>query len=153
MALLLKCFKQSSLVLLLSLLFSISVQAAEPFAKKKITVGTKTLVVEIAESADQHERGLMFRTKMGEDEGMLFIFRNEETRFFWMKNTLIDLSIAYFDKNGVLVDIKEMVSGKGIADTQLPSYPSAKPAKYALEMNKGWFDKNKITIGTKLKVH
>ena len=153
MALLLKCFKQSSLVLLLSLLFSISVQAAEPFAKKKITLGTKSLVVEIAESADQHERGLMFRTKMGEDEGMLFIFRNEETRFFWMKNTLIDLSIAYFDKNGVLVDIKEMVSGKGIADTQLPSYPSAKPAKYALEMNKGWFDKNKITIGTKLKVH
>lgn len=153
MALLLKCFKKSSLGFVLAFLFSFNAFAAEPFAKKKITVGTKTFVVEVAESPQQHERGLMFRTKMGEEEGMLFIFRNEETRFFWMKNTLIDLSIGYFDKNGVLVDIKEMVSGKGIADTQLPSYPSAKPAKYALEMNKGWFDKNKITIGTKLKVH
>jgi uncharacterized membrane protein (UPF0127 family) len=95
----------------------------------------------------------MFRNSLGEDEGMLFIFNNEETRFFWMKNTLIDLSIAYFNKGGTLVDIQEMKSGKGIAEASLPSYASAQPAKYALEMNKGWFDKNKIKLGTKLKIN
>ncbi|WP_374076635.1 DUF192 domain-containing protein [Bdellovibrio bacteriovorus] len=156
MASLLRCSKNKFLALLtlaaiFQILFSSAAMATE-FKKKKITLGTKTLVVEIAETPDQHERGLMFRDKMGPDEGMLFIFKNEETRFFWMKNTLIDLSIGYFDKNGTLIDVQEMVSGKGVPDPQLPSYASAKPAKYALEMNKGWFDKNKVKIGTKLKI-
>lgn len=156
MASLLRCSKNKFLALLtlvaiFQVLFSSAAIATE-FKKKKITLGSKTLVVEIAETPDQHERGLMFRDKMGPDEGMLFIFKNEETRFFWMKNTLIDLSIGYFDKNGTLIDVQEMVSGKGVPDPQLPSYASAKPAKYALEMSKGWFDKNKVKIGTKLKI-
>lgn len=126
--------------------------AKEQLIKKKISLNGKNLAVEVAETAAQHERGLMFREKLGEDEGMLFVFKNEETRFFWMKNTLIDLSIAYFDKNGSLIDIQEMKSGKGIPDYQLPSYPSSGPAKFALEMNKGWFERNKIKVGSKLKV-
>jgi uncharacterized membrane protein (UPF0127 family) len=125
---------------------------ATDFEKKKITLGAKTLVVEIAKSPDQHERGLMFRDKLGDDDGMLFIFDNEQTRFFWMKNTMIDLSIGYFDGAGKLIDIQEMKSGKGAPDAALPSYPSSKPAKYALEMNKDWFSKNKIKLGTKLKI-
>lgn len=151
----LKCFKCASYILTLVLLFvGIHAMAAKPFSKVKITLGDKKLEVELAETSDQHERGLMFRDKMGENDGMLFIFKNEETRFFWMKNTLIDLSIGYFDKSGTLIDIQEMKSGKGVTnDMLLPSYPSAKPAKYALEMNKGWFDKNKVKLGTKLKVH
>lgn len=151
----LKCFKKLKLILTLVLMLcSLDVCAATAFSKIKISLGTKSLTVELAETADQHERGLMFREKMGPEEGMLFIFKNAETRFFWMKNTLIDLSIGYFDGNGTLIDIQEMKSGKGITnDTLLPSYPSAGPAKYALEMNKGWFEKNKVKIGTKLKVH
>lgn len=155
MALRLKCFRKFKLLLTLVLMLgSLSVSAATPFSKIKITLGKQDLTVELAETPDQHERGLMFREKMGADEGMLFIFKNAETRFFWMKNTLIDLSIGYFDASGTLIDIQEMKSGKGItSDTLLPSYPSSAPAKYALEMNKGWFDKNKVKIGTKLKVH
>lgn len=166
MASLLKCFVivnlgllttfnfRKSLVLLIAVIsVPLNGSAKEQFAKKKISLDGKTLVVEIAETPDQHERGLMFREKLGENEGMLFIFKNEETRFFWMKNTLIDLSIAYFDKKGALVDIQEMKSGKNIPDYKLPSYPSLRPAKYALEMNKGWFENNKIKIGSKLKVH
>lgn len=153
---LLRCSKNKFIALLtLAAIFQVlfsSAAIATEFKKKKITLGSKTLVVEIAETPDQHERGLMFRDKMGPDEGMLFIFKNEETRFFWMKNTLIDLSIGYFDKSGTLIDVQEMVSGKGVPDPQLPSYASAKPAKYALEMSKGWFDKNKVKIGTKLKI-
>lgn len=151
----LKCFKKLKLVLTLVLMLcSLDVRAATAFSKIKISLGTKELTVELAETADQHERGLMFREKMGAEEGMLFIFKNVETRFFWMKNTFIDLSIGYFDGNGTLIDIQEMKSGKGITnDTLLPSYPSSGPAKYALEMNKGWFEKNKVKMGTKLKVH
>lgn len=127
--------------------------AKDQFNKKKISLNGKTLVVEVAETSQQHELGLMFREKLGEDEGMLFVFKNEEARFFWMKNTLIDLSIAYFDKDGKLIDVQEMKSGKGLPDHKLPNYPSLGPAKYALEMNKGWFGRNKIRIGSKLKVH
>ena len=139
-----KCFVASLLV------FSLGVHAATPFSKRTIVLGKKELVVDVAETPDQHERGLMFRTSMKDDEGMLFVFKNEENRFFWMKNTLIDLSIGYFDKKGNLIDVQEMKSGKGIPDVKLPSYPSSGPAQYALEMNKGWFDKNKIKLGTKL---
>mgnify|MGYP006259988871 CR=1 FL=1 len=149
MASLWKCFAISVVLLFSSLSFS----AEKSFPTKKIKVGGKTLVVEIASTTVEQERGLMFRNSLGEDEGMLFVFNNEETRFFWMKNTLIDLSIGYFNRSGILIDIQEMKSGKGIADTSLPSYASAQPAKYALEMNKGWFDKNKIKLGTKLKIN
>lgn len=145
---LLRCFVLTALIS-----FSFNAQAALQFAKKKISVGNKTFVVEIAESTPQHERGLMFINKLAEDEGMLFIFKNEETRFFWMKNTMIDLSIGFFDKDKTLVDVQEMKSGQNVSDADLPSYASARPAKYALEMNKGWFDKNKIKIGSKLKIH
>ncbi|WP_081111805.1 DUF192 domain-containing protein [Bdellovibrio bacteriovorus] len=151
----LRCFVNKSLALLLVAFVFLTGSysfAASEFQKKKITLGTKTLVVEIAETPAQHERGLMFRNKLGENDGMLFIFDGEQTRFFWMKNTFIDLSIGYFDGSGSLIDIQEMKSGKGIPDAALASYPSSKPAKYALEMNKGWFSKNKIKLGTKLKI-
>ncbi|WP_413292065.1 DUF192 domain-containing protein [Bdellovibrio sp. HCB185ZH] len=148
MASLLRCF-----VLGIVLSFALTVRAAEKFPTKSIKVGNKTFTVEVATTSKQQEQGLMFRTHLGEDEGMLFIFPNEETRFFWMKDTMIDLSIGYFNKDGKLIDVQEMKSGKGLADTALPSYASAQPAKYALEMNKGWFDKNKIKLGTKLKIN
>lgn len=144
--------KRNLMISLFLLFLPFSSFAKEQLAKKKISLNGRNFVVEVAETTAQHERGLMFREKLGEDEGMLFIFKNEETRFFWMKNTLIDLSIAYFDKNGSLIDIQEMKSGKGIPDYQLPSYPSSGPAKFALEMNKGWFARNKIKVGSKLKV-
>src|SRR4051812_32729445 len=85
-----------------------SAEAKINFSKKKIQVENKVLSVEIAESEAQHERGLMFREKLGKNDGMLFIFNNEEPRAFWMKNTLVNLSIGYYDKNRKLVDIQEM---------------------------------------------
>jgi len=148
-----KCF-----VLALILSFSGFARAAASneeiiFKNQKITLGDKTFVVKVAKTQPELERGLMLVTKLGDDEGMLFVFNNEETRFFWMKNTLIDLSIGFFDKNKTLIDVQEMKSGQNIPDSSLPSYGSAKPAMYALEMNKGWFDKNKIKMGSKLKIY
>lgn len=130
-----------------------SVPAPKPditFKKEKITLDGKTIPVELAETPEQHERGLMFRKSMPENEGMLFVFSNEEVRYFWMKNTFIDLSIGYFDKEKTLIDIQEMKSAS-MMETRPPSYPSAKPAKYALEMNKGWFAKNKVKLGQKFQ--
>lgn len=147
-----KCFKSKTVLFIFATFFVSAQSFALSFGKKQIQLANKTLVVEIAETNEQHQHGLMFREKLSEDEGMLFIFKEEEPRFFWMKNTLIDLSIGYFDKHGVLIDIQEMKSGKGIPTSALPSYPSSKPAKYALEMRKGWFVKNRIKIGSKLKV-
>jgi uncharacterized membrane protein (UPF0127 family) len=78
--------------------------------------------------------GLMYRRSLAPDSGMLFVFGAAETLRFWMKNTLIPLSIAFVDSGAVITDILEMAPG----DTVTP-YRSSKPARYAVEMNSGWF--------------
>lgn len=120
------------------------------FETGKIKLNGKVLGVELAKTEAQHTRGLMFRKSLPQDGGMLFIFPDEQIRYFWMKDTYIDLSIGYFDKNRALVDMQEMAA-TSMMDTRPPSYPSAKPAMYALEMNKGWFKKNKVKLGQKFE--
>lgn len=112
----------------------------------------KTIKVEMAETQQEHEQGLMFRKKLNTNEGMLFIFPDEQTRSFWMKNTLIDLDIGYFNKQKVLIDIQQMKAENSVMQLHPPSYPSKQPAMYALEMAKGWFKKNNFPVGTALKI-
>ena len=126
-------------------------EAKVTFEKEKIKIAHKTIIVELAKNTDQHQYGLMNRNYLAPDEGMLFIFENEQPLSFWMKNTIIDLSIAYIDKNKKIVDIQEMKATNQMMVGDLPSYPTAKPAMYALEMNKGWFAKNKIKVGQKFE--
>lgn len=141
-----------------SLIFSLpaSAQTKVKFKKQKIELSykkqKKILNIDIAETEEQHAYGLMFREKLGKDEGMLFIFQNEERRDFWMKNTLVDLDIGYFNKNKTLIDIQQMKAVTSILQTDLPSYPSKGPAQYALEMSQGWFKKNKFPEGTTIKL-
>ena len=118
------------------------------FEKKMILINKKKLTVEIAKSDQQHEHGLMFRKKLGLNQGMLFIFDDEQIRNFWMKDTIINLSIGYFDKNKKLIDIQEMKATTSVMEQNLQTYPSASPAMYALEMTEGWFAKNKIKPGS-----
>ena len=134
--------------LLFSIFFSLNLFAGEDvsFKIEKIKIGSKTISVELAESETQLERGLMNRHKLESNAGMLFVFKDEQIRSFWMKNTIIDLSIGYFNKNKKLIDIQDM-SATSIMQKELPNYPSRAPAMYALEMNKGWFRKNKISLG------
>jgi hypothetical protein len=138
----------------LSLLICTQVFSEEPvkvaFEKEKIKIGSKTIVVEIAKTPDQHQYGLMNRNSLPENSGMLFIFENEQTLNFWMKNTFIDLSIAYINKDKQIIDIQEMKATNQMMVGDLPTYPSLKPALYALEMNTGWFKKNKVKLGQKL---
>ncbi len=122
--------------------------AAVKFEKGFIKIGHKRLQVEIAKTFEQQQQGLMHRTKLGENEGMIFIFNEEDFRSFWMKNTLIDLSIGYFNKKNELVEVIDM-KATSVLDINPPSYPTTKKAQYAVEVNKGWFSKNKIKLGSK----
>jgi uncharacterized protein len=104
--------------------------------------------VEIADDPAEQERGLMYRTALAEDRGMLFVFDREQRLAFWMKNTLIPLSIAYIDSEKRIVDIQDMKP----LDDDPPNYVSAKPARYALEVNQGFFEKRGVKVGDKVKL-
>jgi uncharacterized membrane protein (UPF0127 family) len=84
----------------------------------------------------------MFRRSMAPDSGMLFVFDSNELQRFWMKNTLIPLSIAFITRDSFITDVLEMAP----LDTTTP-YASSKPARYALEMNSGWFQSHGIRPG------
>ena len=112
----------------------------------------KIIRVELAETQEQHAEGLMFRKKLKNNEGMLFVFKNEQVREFWMKNTVINLDIGYFNKNRKLIDIQQMAAITSVLQIDIPTYPSKQPAMYALEMAQGWFKNNKFEEGTDLKM-
>lgn len=143
---------KTTLVVLLTLKVSASpdVKKEPTFIKKQIYVGKVKLHAEIADTPEKSAQGLMFRKKMADDHGMLFIFPDEQQRVFWMKNTFLPLSIGYFSKEKILIDIQDMEPVT--SEMQQPkTYPSTGPAKYALEVNQGWFKKHKVKIGAKLK--
>lgn len=99
---------------------------------------------EVAKTAKDRETGFMFRKKIPDGTGMIFVFDDEDIRVFWMKNTYVDLSIAYIDHNGLIRDIFDMKS------ESLASVASTTSVTYALEVPKGWFKKNGISAGDRL---
>lgn len=135
--------------------FAITETEKVEFKKVEITLisgkTTKKITAELAETMDQHERGLMFRKSLRKDAGMLFVFEDQQIRSFWMKNTIIDLSIGYFNKDKKLIDIQEM-KATSMLQRDIPTYPSRGPAQYALEMSPKWFDKNNIKTGAILQI-
>lgn len=103
------------------------------------------VVAEIADSADERAQGLMNRASMGPDEGMLFVYPDEEPRSFWMHDTPLPLTIAFADRKGVIVKIADMTPyDEGRVQ-------SLYPAMYALEMNVGWFASHDVGVGDGLK--
>jgi uncharacterized membrane protein (UPF0127 family) len=112
----------------------------------QLTIKGKKIRVEVARTEDEKARGLMFRDKLGADEGMLFVYEKEEFLTFWMKNTPLPLSIAFIDQKGRIVDIQDM------EPFSLRTHTSARPARYALEMNRNWFQKNGIKVGDAAKM-
>ncbi len=97
--------------------------------------------VEIADDYAERQRGLMERTELAENAGMLFVFDREQQLSFWMRNTLIPLSIAYIDAEERIIDIQNM---EPLDET---GHPSAEPAMYALEVNQGFFDERGVRVG------
>ena len=110
-----------------------------------ITAGMHVIKAEVARSQQQQMMGMMFRKDMGPNEGMLFANDDRAPRCFWMRNTLIPLSIAFIDDDGSIVNIADMQPQSDA------SHCSAKPVRFALEMNQGWFAERALKPGTKLK--
>ena len=103
------------------------------------------LTAEVAATEPQRATGLMYRRMLPENRGMLFVFPYAAPQNFWMMNTYVPLSIAFIDENGTIVNIADM------KPLTTDSHASAKPARYALEMNQGWFAKRGITAGAKVE--
>jgi uncharacterized protein len=99
----------------------------------QLRAGMHIISAEVADNMRTRSDGLMMRNKMAQNQGMLFVFERAEPHCFWMRNTLLPLSIAFIDDNGVIVNIADM---KPQSDD---SHCSKKPVRYALEMNQGWF--------------
>ena len=123
-------------------------QTTEMKTKNTISINNKTIQVEIADTPELREKGLMFRESLCQDCGMLFICENEGTYGFWMKDTLIPLDIAWINSEGEIVDIttlQQYVEGKNP-----DQYKPNQKALYVLEVNSGYFEKNNIKIGTRV---
>lgn len=136
-------------ILTLFLLFSNLDDLKAKSKTKKIKISGHEIKVEIAKTDEERSRGLMRRRQLDQNSGMLFIFDKDKLLSFWMKNTFIPLSIAFMSSNCTIVDIQKMYP-HSLLIKDLPTYTSKKPAKYALEVNQGWFSKNKIKVGDKL---
>ena len=105
----------------------------------------KTLDIEIADNDYETQTGLMYRTKLGTNHGMLFIFPDEDFRSFYMKNTKIPLDIIYIDEAKIIVSIQK--NAKPFDETSLPSDT---PAKYVLEVNGGLSDEWQLEVGDRI---
>src|SRR3954469_8561380 len=111
----------------------------------RINAGIHNIQAEVAQTPDQREIGLMYRKTMGTSEGMLFAFEEPGKQCFWMKNTLLPLSAAFIADDGTIVNIEDM------KPLTLDGHCSAKPVRFVLEMNQGWFAKRGIKAGEKLQ--
>jgi uncharacterized protein len=110
-----------------------------------LSINGHKLTAEVAYTDPTRTEGLMHRRILPENRGMLFVFREIAVHAMWMMNTHVPLSVAFLDAKGVIINIEDMEPR-----TQ-DTHPAAKPAKYALEMNKGWFAKRGIKPGAKLE--
>lgn len=126
-------------VLISLIAFTQSAQARDN--RIKLHLNGHAIRAEVARTPAERAKGLMNRRNMGKNDGMLFVFEQPQVVSMWMKNTLIPLSVAFIDEQGRIINIAEMLP------ETLDSHSSLALAKYALEMNAGWFDKHNILAG------
>jgi uncharacterized protein len=110
-----------------------------------LTVGKQSIQADVAATEETRQKGLMFRKHMGKNEGMLFVFTQPGYYAMWMRNTPINLSVAYLDASGKIVSIHEME-----AFSEVP-HQALGPVIYALEMNAKWFANNNVKVGDTIK--
>lgn len=113
---------------------------------ERMRIGAHEITVEVASTRATRARGLMYRSELPPDHGMLFIYPAEREMSFWMRNTQIPLDIAYIGADGVIHEVHYM---KPYDES---SVVSERHARYALEMNFGWFDAHKVGAGDRLEM-
>jgi uncharacterized membrane protein (UPF0127 family) len=120
----------------------------ENFEKQKLVLegpgGPVTVRAEIARTDEQRQRGFMFRKEVKDGEGMLFIFEQDQVLSFWMKNTLVPLSVAYISRDGAILEIRDLEPGN------LRPVVSSRSCRYALEVPQGWFGRAGLGPGDRL---
>jgi len=124
-------------VILLSLLLTLLSCTSKPAT---VTINDKKVTVELAFSEKRRAGGLMDRTSLKNDSGMIFLYRDPQIMTFWMKNTLIPLSIAFIDSGFRIISIQKMDPGPG-------TYRSPGLSQFALEVPQGWFERNGVKVG------
>jgi len=144
--------KKSWVLIIFFLCFSLLSCSSKKLPVREIPIERNGQVIaivkaEIASTNEQRSQGLMFRETLPDGEGMLFIFERDEVLSFWMKNTLIPLSIAYITSEGRIIDIKDM-------------YPhdenpvrSSRSVRYALEVPQGWFSRTGVQTGDIVRIN
>jgi uncharacterized membrane protein (UPF0127 family) len=110
----------------------------------QLSAGMHLIEVQLALTPDQRSIGLMHRREMPQGEGMLFVFEQPSNQCFWMKNTLLPLTAAFVSNDGTIVNLADM------KPQSTETHCSAKPVRFVLEMNQGWFAKRGIKAGFKL---
>jgi uncharacterized membrane protein (UPF0127 family) len=110
-----------------------------------LAAGMHLIRAEVADNMSARTTGLMHRKSMAQNAGMVFVFAENAAHCMWMKNTLIPLSVAFIDEAGAIINIADMQPHSE------QSHCAARPARYALEMNKGWFAQRGIKPGAKLR--
>ncbi len=131
------------LLLLFVLCFTPAAQAAMP--QIELTIHKQTLTAEVAGNDADRMQGLMHRRMLPDNRGMLFVFPNVALHGMWMMNTYVPLSVAFIDEAGTIINIEDMQPHTRDA------HSAKKPARYALEMNLGWFRKHGIKPGMKIE--
>ena len=119
--------------------------AQKDLPRMQLSAGMHLIEVQIAALPEQRQTGLMHRQEMPSSEGMLFVFEQPAQQCFWMKNTLLALTAAFLADDGTIVNLVDM------KPQTLDSHCSAKPVRYVLEMNQGWFAKKGIKPGSKIQ--
>lgn len=123
----------------------------DPLPTITFTLGHTEVEVEVAITDQETRQGLMYRESMPENHGMLFIYGQPRYLSFWMKNTLIPLSIAFIRDDGVISNIEKMEPSRGPFDP-VERYISRYKCQYALEMNQGWFEQHGIQAGDQIEL-
>ena len=124
---------------------SIAGSALAELPAVQLSTGMHLIRAEVADSMGARMEGLMHRKSMPQGSGMVFVFDESTTHCMWMKNTLIPLSVAFIDEHGAVINIADM------QPQSEQSHCAARPARYALEMNKGWFAQRGIKPGARLR--
>lgn len=115
-----------------------------PLRTTKLTAGIHVITAEVAATPQSQMIGLMMRERLAPNRGMVFVFEDKSQHCFWMRNTLVPLSIAFIDDDGTIVNIADMAPKSEASTCPL------RPVRYALEMEQGWFAKRGVTAGKKI---
>ena len=134
-------FVQRSFKFFLYICFISNISGSEP-----IPLDSFLNKIEVANDFQERKRGLMYRKALPQDQGMLFKWDSKKIQCMWMKNTSLELNIAFISNQGEILEIFDMMP------FSVESICSSRKVKYALEVNKNWFKENSINVGDKINL-